>query len=455
MIRVVGLLANLVAMAFIFARTELFFTQLILLLVLFFQVFDLVRLVNRTNQELSRFILAIKHGDYSARFHENHPDHTSLGNLLRSFDTLMGSFKEMERQKASQFLFFQRIIEGVNTGIIALSADKKMVLANQAAQHLLTMPGLSSWTHLQAGKPVFTAAIEALNGMGRGLVELSDTGETRQLSVGADSVVVLGETYLIITLQDIRSEIEQKEIEAWHKLIRILSHEIMNSVTPVVSLTETMLMILEEEEAISKKPSHLTEDNLSDLRLSLETIRKRSQGLLNFIHDYRRLTHLPVPRMESVNVGELIKNTARLMQAEIRSREIAVLTEVPDPALSILADAKLIEQILINLLINSMQAMEAISHPCIELSAYQRDDQVIIAVSDNGPGIDADKLEKVFIPFYSTKENGSGIGLSLSRQLMKLHEGTIRVSSEQGVKTSFQLLFRKIQTVETHDKTSL
>ena len=163
--------------------------------------------------------------------------------------------------------------------------------------------------------------------------------------------------------------------------------------------------------------------------------------MLHFIHDYRRLTHLPVPQLEKVNVGELIENAARLMQVELRIHQIRLRVERPVPDVSIQADTKMIEQVLINLLTNSIQALVGVHQPLIQVSSFSLDAQVIIEVRDNGPGIEPDKLDKIFVPFYSTKENGSGIGLSLSRQIMKLHQGTIRVYSENGVKTCFRLHF--------------
>jgi two-component system, NtrC family, nitrogen regulation sensor histidine kinase NtrY len=442
-LRVLGLLLCLITLAFIFARTELFFTQLILLLLLAFQVYDLIRLVNRTNQDLSRFLLAIRYGDFSVHFTDPNALPTTFRHLHYSFGEMMDSYKKMESQKESQFLFFKRIIEGVNTGIIALSAEGKMVLVNQAAQHLLQMPGLSSWTELQNRQPAFVQAIEGMKGRGRSLVEMRLEGETRQLALGIDPIVLLGESHQIITFQDIRSEIEQKEIEAWHKLIRILTHEIMNSVTPVVSLTDTMLMMLEDGELHATTPAGLTEENLDDLRLSLQTIRKRSQGMLHFVNDYRQLTHLSVPQPERLNVAALLSHAGQLMQGEFQNRNIQLHTQISDPDLIIEGDAKLIEQVLINLMTNGMQALEERTDPKMELSAYSAEGRVVIEVSDNGKGIDADKLDKIFVPFYSTKANGSGIGLSLSRQIMQLHGGTIGVQSEKGIKTTFELRFPK------------
>ncbi|MBC7922287.1 MAG: GHKL domain-containing protein [Ferruginibacter sp.] len=439
-LRLVALLANLVTLAFIFARTELFFSQLILLLFLLFQVYDLVQLVTQTNRDLARFLLALRQSDYSVSFRDPAPTDPSFGSLHASFDEIIDAYKKLEARQESQFLFFKLIIEGVNVGIISLSGENKLVVVNKAAENLLKLPGVPSWSQVQSRQPAFAEAVR-LAGGGRRLVEMRDAEETRQLSVGVDTVLLLGEPYRIITFQDIRSEIEQKEIEAWHTLIRVLTHEITNSVTPLVSLTETMRMILEEE-GHPKKPSAVTEENIADLHFSLRTIQKRSDGMLHFIRDYRKLTKIPVPRLEAVKIGELLASAGRLMRGEMHRREVKLFTRLTDPELTVQADFQLVEQVLINLITNSLQALEGVPAPVIELSAYTRDDHLIIEVTDNGKGIDRDKLEQIFVPFYSTREEGSGIGLSLSRQIMKLHQGTLRVRSEKGIKTSFQLQFR-------------
>ena len=436
-VRTVALLANLVTLAFIFARTDLFFCQLILLLFLLFQVYDLIRLVTQTNRDLARFLLALQQSDYSVNFRP--PPTDPSGSLRESFDEIIDSYQKREARQESHLLFFKLIIEGINVGIIALTEENQLVVANKAAENLLKMPGIPSWSRIESQKPAFAEAVR-LPGRGR-LVELRDAEEIRQLSVGVDAVLLMGKPYRIITFQDIKSEIEQKEIEAWHTLIRVLTHEITNSVVPLVSLTETMRMILEEEGNL-KKPSAVTEENIADLHFSLKTIQKRSDGMLHFIRDYRQLTRIPVPRLEPVKIAELLASAGRLMRGEMRGREVELRTRPTDPELVVPADFQLVEQVLINLLTNSLQALEGIPAPVIELAAYVRDAHLIIEVNDNGKGIDREELDRIFVPFYSTREEGSGIGLSLSRQIMKLHQGTIRVRSEKGIKTTFQLQFR-------------
>jgi nitrogen fixation/metabolism regulation signal transduction histidine kinase len=431
----------MVCLTFIFARIDLFFTQLILLLLLIFQVYNLVRFVAQTNRDLSKFLLAIRHKDYSTNFVNQQHLFSSFQELQHGFQDIIHTFKKVEAQKESQYQYFKLIVEHVNVGIITLNEKNEIVLKNKAVTQLLQVPDISSWTILQAKRPAFTQSVELLSREGSRLVEVPVESETRQFSLEVNHVKLLGEPFRIITFQDINTEIEQKEMEAWHKLIRILTHEIMNSVTPVVSLTETMLMILEEENGNQKQLPEITEENISDIRFSLKTIQKRSGGMLRFLDDYRKLTRIPVPQMESLLINDLFESVARLMQGEFQKQAVKLSIQCSEPGLSIEADGKLIEQVLINLLTNSLQSLEGIYSPIIELNAYQKDNRTIIEVSDNGKGIDADKLDKIFIPFYSTKADGSGIGLSVSKQIMHLHGGSIKVFSQKGVKTSFQLHF--------------
>lgn len=272
------------------------------------------------------------------------------------------------------------------------------------------------------------------------LLELNIKGDKLQISTQVNRLKILNYRYTIVTFQDIKSEIEQKEIEAWHKLIRILTHEIMNSVTPVTSLTETMLMLLEE----NGKPlalEDLSEETLEDLRFSMKTIQKRSEGLLHFVDDYRRLTRIKALELEEVKVKGMLDEMVMLLKAEAQKDNTEIIANAPD-YLSIAMDRKLIEQVLINLMTNARHAVENSESGKIQITAYSDQHQKVIEVKDNGVGIDAAKMEQIFIPFYSTKEHGSGIGLSLSKQIMKKHKGDLSVKSTVGEGSTFYLTFK-------------
>ncbi len=444
-VRVLLLQANLVCLAIIFARTDLFFNQLILLLVLPFQVYNLIHFVSRTNRDLTKFLLAIRQSDYSANF-SNLPDtDTSFGELYQTFSDIIDSYRSMQAEKESQYQYFQLIIEQVSVGIISLDENNKIELINKAATQLLDIPDVISWAGLRAKRLAFVQAVDNLYRKGSQLAEVPMEEEVKQFSVEVIHVRLLGKPIRIITFGDIRTEIEGKEIEAWHKLIRILTHEIMNSVTPLVSLTETMLMILEEENGTQKHLSAITEDNISDIRFSLKTIQKRSGGMLHFLNDYRKLTKLPAPQLQQLQIKEIAEAVVCLMQGEASRLGIGLRVEFIQADLMITADVKLLEQVLINLLTNSLQACRGIPNPLIALHAYTKNLEVIVEVSDNGSGITKDKLDKIFIPFYSTKDEGSGIGLSVCKQIMHLHGGTIKVNSLPGVSTTFQLRFPQPQ----------
>jgi nitrogen fixation/metabolism regulation signal transduction histidine kinase len=431
----------MVCLAFIFARTAFFFTQLVLLLVLFFQIYTLIRYVTQTNRELAKFLEAIRHHDYSLNFVNTPDSNTAFGELNQSFQLIVDSYKEVEARKESQYQYFKLIVEHVQVGIISLNSKNEVFLINKAAQQLLHLSHILHWKQLQDKRPAFAQIVDHLSRGGSSLAEVSVDGDTRQLSVGVNHVQLLGEPYRIITFGDIRNEIEGKEIEAWHKLIRILTHEIMNSVTPLVSLTETMLMILQKEDGSQKPLSAITEENISDICFSLKTIQKRSGGILHFLNDYRQLTRIPVPKMEQIQVAELFESVSRLMQGEISQHQVRLVVHPVEPEMLVRADARLIEQVLINLLTNSLQALEGMQNPLIELRAYTKDSRRILEIIDNGKGIDADKMDKIFIPFYSTKSTGSGIGLPVSKQIMHLHGGSIKVQSQKGIHTSVQLQF--------------
>jgi nitrogen fixation/metabolism regulation signal transduction histidine kinase len=440
-IRIGLILANVVCLSFIFARTELFFSQLILLIFLALQVYNLIHFVMQTNRDLSKFLLAIRHHDYSSGFINLDNTTPTFQELSHHFQSVIDSYREVEARRESQFQYFKLIIEHVQVGIVSLNSNNEVVLINNAAEQLLKVRHILNWGHLQEKRAPFTDTADKLLRGGSGLAEVVIEGEKRQFSVGVNHILQMGEPYRIITFSDIKNEIEGKEIEAWHKLIRILTHEIMNSVTPVVSLTETMLMILEDENGHQKSLSAITEENIADICFSLKTIQKRSGGILHFLNDYRQLTRIPVPRVEQVKVAALFESVARLMQGEISKRNVKLVARPRSQELTVRADARLLEQVLINLLTNSLQALEGTQHPEIELAAYTKENRLILEVSDNGKGIDADKLGKIFIPFYSTKAEGSGIGLPVSKQIMLAHGGSIKVHSQKGTGTSFQLQF--------------
>jgi signal transduction histidine kinase len=241
-------------------------------------------------------------------------------------------------------------------------------------------------------------------------------------------------------MSNIQSELEEKEMEAWQNLVRVLTHEIMNSVTPISSLAG----VVEEELQKKLETNHLSmqRDEAEDMHLSVQTISKRSEGLIKFVKEFRSLTHIPKPKVLQVAVKPLLDELAMLHKKELADNNIAISVLVEPETMMVMADKTLIEQVLINLIKNAIQAFGEKTDKKISLYAHLNETgNVLISVKDNGTGIEPEALEKIFIPFFSTKKTGSGIGLSLSRQIMRQHEGNISVKSEMGEGTEFVLRF--------------
>lgn len=439
-IRIILLMLTMTALAFIFAKTELFFNQIILLAIIVIQVSELIRFITFTNRELAKLLLAIRYSDFSISF-KGKKHGKSFQELQNAFVEIIEAFKKVSVEKEAQFKFLKVIVDNINAGIIAIKEDYEIELINQSAQNTLKIAVPNYWKQFQQLLPHFSAEIENMEDNERRLLELNIKGEAVQVTAHLTKIKVLNYRYSIITFQDIKSEIEQKEIEAWHKLIRILTHEIMNSVTPITSLTETMQMLMINEDKTPKAKSELTDEDIEDVRFSLKTIQKRSNGLLHFVDDYRRLTKVKELEIESLKVEEFITDIVQLMKTDFEKEKIKIDVSVKNP-FEFNADEKLIAQVLINLLTNAKHAVHGRPTPIVKVIAYYDQTKKVIEVTDNGVGIASNKLDQIFIPFFSTKEEGSGIGLSLSKQIMKKHKGDLTVQSEEGNGTSFFLTFK-------------
>ena len=439
-LRVGLLLATMVGFALIFGRGDLFFNQVILGILISIQTVDLIRYVRRTNRDLAKFLLSIKHTDFTVHFGQE-PDR-SFQTLHAAFREILDSYRRMGAEREAQYQYLQWLVGHVNVGIISRRGDDDIVLMNRAALDLLHTEPYHYWHNLRRKHPQLVREVDALRQGERKLIALKTGEDIKRLSIQARSTILLKEPYQIITLQDIEQEINQSEIEAYHRLIRTLTHEIMNSITPIASLSETLLMLLQDQQGRLKPWQEVGEEYVEDLAYSLQTISKRSDGLLHFVEDYRKLAKLPQPQSETIPVGDLLRTMGRLMQAELRSQNIKLNVHLQSEDATVRGDPRLIEQVLINLVTNSLYALRAVADPQIDLRSYAHQDQTVIEVTDNGVGIEPSKLDQVFVPFFSTKEHGSGIGLSLSRHIMTLHHGTLRVQSHPGQRTSFFLSFR-------------
>jgi two-component system, NtrC family, nitrogen regulation sensor histidine kinase NtrY len=440
LLRIALLIGNVLLFVWIFGDMRLLFNQIILVALFIGQLAELIYFINHTNRELARLFISIKHSDFTVSFNRKKLGH-SFSELEGSLNEIVQAFKQVKIEKEAQFHFLQMLVNQLTIGIISLQKDE-IVLINPTAQKLLCMEGAKNWKLLEVAKPAFTKEIELIGNTGRKLIEWKENGTTKLLAIEVNTLIILDKQHRLITLQDINSEIEQKEIEAWHKLIRILTHEIMNSVTPISSLTETMQGMLTDKNGKQKDLSSINDETITDVRFSLNTIQKRSEGLFDFVENYRKLTRVPKPVKEKIRVHSFLLSMEGLMKQQLIQHQIQLSVSANDKELVIDADQTLLEQVIINLITNSIHALENRSNKEIKLKAYTQENFKIIEVTDNGKGIPEKELKEIFIPFFSTRQEGSGIGLSLSKQIMSAHEGSIRVKSEVGIGTSFYLYFK-------------
>lgn len=421
---------------------DIFFLPLILVMILVLQIIDFILYTNRSNREIARFINNLSHQDLSEKFETK-----SLGppfkNLYQSLNNVVTELEKIKLEKEAQYNYLQIILSSIKIAIISVRDDDTIVLVNDSAKALLGIEENSSWTKVREQHSRLVAEINQIKGRANKLIEVDIDMGLKHLSVNVSPVVILGSRYRIITIQDIRSEIEQKEIESWHKLIQILRHEIRNSVTPIASMTETIVMLVEDQLGKAKKPSDLSEQDMEDVHSSIQTIHDRSERLYQFVEKYRSLTRIPPPRKDKIPVQGLLKNTGKLFHKELEDKGIQFITPKLDDKTFIDADASLIEQVLINLVKNSIEALDGRKDGKIGLSVNETANHIVIKEEDNGPGIQPSDIQDIFLPFFTTKNDGMGIGLSLSRQIMNLHGGTLSVESVPGERTTFNMVFYK------------
>lgn len=407
-------------------------------------IWELLHFLNRSNRELKRFLEAIRFHDHSTRF-ELAQFGPSFRALESEFQNLLKELKGSRDQQHSQEEWMALILQQINLGIIVVNGKDQIFMMNEKAREILRIPAFTSWQRLREKRPALARAVRDFSVLGRTSFRMEQGQQSEELLLDIDQITLKGERYHLLSLSDLRNEIEQKEIDAWHKLIRILAHEVMNSVTPVASLSETLLQMLQDDKGRTKTVDQLDQEDLEDIREALQTVVRRSKGMLSFVEDYRKLTRLPAPHLETVSIQGLFKDLEHLLQKDYQQDGITLQFELPQKRLAIQADQKMIEQTLLNLVKNAYAALrESGRGKEIVLSAIMEDERVVITVRDDGPGIPEAVLPQIFIPFYSTRKNGTGIGLTLSKNIMKLHRGDLRVQSVEGEGSVFKLLFNEV-----------
>lgn len=438
--RVAILVVTIVVFAYMFTHDSNYLLILGLLAAIIFQVAQLVKVVESSNTNLASFFDSIRFDDLSQSFKTDSSDPT-VQKLHSELNEALAKLRFSRKEKDSEYQFFKNIVQHVAIGLLTFKKDGTIQIMNSAAKRLLRINKADRIEDLKEVSESLVDTFLKLKTGGRELLRLKFGDETIQLSVFAIQLTLRDEEVKLISMSNIQSELEEKEMEAWQNLVRVLTHEIMNSVTPISSLAGIVEEDLKHRLDRSVE-APIKKEELEDMHLSLQTISKRSEGLIRFVKEFRNLTHIPKPKLAEVSVKELLEELAILHKKELADHNITVQVSVEPSNLYILADKTMIEQVLINLIKNAIQAFDEQTTRRIELAAYANEKgRTIISVKDSGAGIDTEAMEKIFIPFFSTKKTGSGIGLSLSKQIMRQHEGNITVKSMLGEGTEFLLRF--------------
>ena len=422
-------------------RDQLIFTYIVIALIMVILVFELIRFTNRSNRELTEFLQHILNRDFNIRFNVD-KTRGARKELYRTFNDVLQTYKEIKIEKEVQFRFLDHIVELIEVGIIVIDQNEKVVLINSAAEALLKVNSPLTWEQVGNKNQAFTEAVDSVKGSQRVLYEFKSGQETIRLVIHVNRTSMLDEPYTLITFQDIGSVAEDMETGAWIRLMRILNHEIRNSITPISSLTETIMMILQREDGRQKELREISAQNLADILASLEALKQRSENLHQFINDYQQLTKIPAPAPVEVELKSFLEEIHSLFRPEFEKKRIKFKLDIEPEIQIIRADINQLQQVLLNLVKNSMEALENIKDPQLMIRSSQEQKQIVVLVSDNGTGIDPEIMDEIFVPFYTTKPQGSGIGLSLARQVMRMHGGNIRIASKRGEGTTVYLDFQ-------------
>lgn len=420
--------------------------KLLFLIAIGVQGYYLFQSMNKGNREVVSFLQSIKWDDFSHTYPEA-PKGSAIQELYTEFNAVIKKFREIRAEKEAQYQYLKTIVQHVGIGIMTFDKHGEIQIVNTAAKSLLGLRNIRNIEDLKVVNGQLTSAVRDLRTGGRDLVKVSRPDEEDvQLAIYAIELSLRGQEFKLISIQNIQSELEEKEMEAWQNLIRVLTHEIMNSVTPISSLARTIETEMEEWLKNGQHINEISNDQIEDFHMALHTIHRRSDNLITFVNDFRNMTRITLPNLSKTCIQELVKHALALLKNDIQEAGISVLEDIPED-LCIQVDPQQIEQVLINIIKNAVQAMAEDDENLerkLWLKAMQRPEgDVHILIRDNGSGIEEEALKKIFIPFYTTKKGGSGIGLSLSKQIMRHHKGNITAKSVINEGTEFSLRFTR------------
>jgi len=410
-----------------------------LLLILFLgQLILLIKYSESSFKKVRLFLDNIKKNQYNQVYPVKF-DGSETDDLHIEFNAILAKLKEDQAEKEANYQYFRSVFKHLSIGLVTFGEQGDIQILNTAAKRMLAIEEIHHIKEIEGINKELHLAIQNLRTGGSELIKIPHPDGIMQLSVYVIELLMRGERFKLVSLQNIQSELEEKEMEAWQNLVNILTHEIMNSIAPISSLAGTLKEDVEQK-MIQHKNVPISE--LEDFLMGIRTIEKRSEGLISFVSDFRNLAHVPFPKFESISISQLFEQLQTLLHQQLESNGITLEKQLQPEELILFGDQNQIEQVLINLIQNAIHALEEAQEKSIYLQAYiDEAGKIILEVRDTGKGIEEEALNKIFIPFFTTKNKGSGIGLSLSKQIMRRHKGNIQVRSILGEGTTFKLIF--------------
>jgi len=438
LIRVVLMFATLTTASFLLVK-QLYLYEIIVLPIIFYQLVDFFNYHKKAQDEVEQFVESVHYRDFSRYFDVKHAP-AELQPLRKGFNEINTTLKVISKEKETQYQYLQKILELVDTGILSYEMESgEVVWMNESLKKLLQVPYLKTIHSLSKRDWHLYHEIMALP-LGENVITTVHLDKSSfKVLLSATAFQTEGKKYKLIAFQNVNEALDETESKAWQRLLSVMTHEIMNSVAPISSLSDTLKNMLNNSR---DKVSELNKPAFEDIELGIDTIKRRSENLLKFAETYRNLNKITTPNLSKIYVRDLFENMHVLMQPTLDSKNIELDIILKDPDLIVEADTNLIEQVLINLIVNAIEAVKEQQESNIILSAsHTPNNKTVIKVADNGTGMPEELLDQIFIPFFSTKKTGSGIGLSLCKQIMMLHKGNIHVQSKVGEGTAFSLQF--------------
>lgn len=420
-------------------RTDYWTISMWMLIAVIFIALSLLRFFERSQRQLHHFVTSIRNGDFS-------PISSTTFNKFNSreldllYNEIASVFRNLRDEKEFHHQYLQMLMEHMNIAIVCFTDDFNVQFANRAALELFGKPYLHNLDSFERISPDLSNAIKKVRRGENQLIKTFLNDDCFPVSINSDEFRFHDHEYKMVTFHNIKSELDRQELDSWKKLIRTITHEVNNSAIPITNLTNYVAQTILNDDGSYRDLTALEPDKKDDLRTSLQTIEKRSSGLVNFINSTRKFVRIQKPEFERVMLKDILERVIKLLSADLSEGSVETRLDIHPDTIEATLDAFQFEQVMINLILNSLDAMKDIDSPKLQIIArWSSKTGTMITVADNGQGIQPEDMGNIFVPYFTTKANGSGLGLSICRNIIDQHNGEIKVFSLPGKGTTFTI----------------